>query len=87
MKADLIIQMDHYTAYEITQYAKGEAVKYTREAGVNGTTGEIEQAQLPDYDRKVKADKEWMQDRLKVKVLGLDSIMINHAGIDMWNSW
>ena len=30
MKADLIIQMDHYTAYEITQYAKGEAVKYTR---------------------------------------------------------
>ena len=83
MKADLIIQMDHYTAYEITQYAKGEAVKYTREAGVNGTTGEIEQAQLPDYDRKVKADKEWMQDRLKVKVLGLDSIMINHAGIDV----
>lgn len=83
MKADLIIQMDHYTAYEITQYAKEEAVKYTREAGVNGTTGEIEQAQLPDYDRKVKADKEWMQDRLKLKVLGLDSIMINHAGIDM----
>lgn len=83
MKADLIIQMDHYTAYEITQYAKGEAVKYTREAGVNGTTGEIEQAKLPDYDRKVKADKEWMQDRLKVKVLGLDSIMINHAGIDV----
>ncbi len=83
MKADLIIQMDHYTAYEITQYAKGEAVKYTREAGVNGTTGEIEQAQLPDYDRKVKADKEWMQDRLKVKVPGLDSIMINHAGIDV----
>lgn len=83
MKADLIIRMDHYTAYEITQYAKGEAVKYTREAGVNGTTGEIEQAQLPDYDRKVKADKEWMQDRLKVKVLGLDSIMINHAGIDV----
>lgn len=83
MKADLIIQMDHYTAYEITQYAKGEAVKYTREAGVNRTTGEIEQAQLPDYDRKVKADKEWMQDRLKVKVLGLDSIMINHAGIDV----
>lgn len=83
MKADLIIQMDHYTAYEITQYAKGEAVKYTREAGVNGTTGEIEQAQLPAYDRKVKADKEWMQDRLKVKVLGLDSIMINHAGIDV----
>ena len=82
MKADLIIQMDHYTAYEITQYAKEEAVKYTREAGVNGTTGEIEQAQLPDYDRKVKADKEWMQDRLKLKVLGL-SIMINHAGIDM----
>ena len=83
MKADLIIQMDHYTASEITQYAKEEAVKYTREAGVNGTTGEIEQAQLPDYDRKVKADKEWMQDRLKLKVLGLDSIMINHAGIDM----
>mgnify|MGYP004503267363 FL=1 len=83
MKADLIIQMDHYTAYEITQYAKDEAVRYTRKAGVNGTTGEIEQAQLPDYDRKVKADKEWMQDRLKVKVLGLDSIMINHAGIDM----
>ena len=83
MKADLIIQMDHYTAYEITQYAKEEAVQYTREAGVNGTTGEIEQAHLPDYDRKVKADKEWMQDRLKVKVLGLDSIMINHAGIDM----
>lgn len=83
MKADLIIQMDHYTAYEITQYAKEEAVKYTREAGVNGTTGEIEQAQLPDYDRKVKVDKEWMQDRLKLKVLGLDSIMINHAGIDM----
>ena len=83
MKADLIIQMDHYTAYEITQYAKGEAVKYTREDGVNGTTGEIEQEQLPDNDRKVKADKEWMQDRLKVKVLGLDSIMINHAGIDV----
>lgn len=83
MKADLIIQMDHYTAYEITQYAKDEAVRYTRKAGVNGTTGEIEQAKLPDYDRKVKADKEWMQDRLKLKVLGLDSIMINHAGIDM----
>ena len=85
----MIIQMDHYTAYEITQYAKGEAVKYTREAGVNGTTGEIEQAQLPDYDRKVKADKEWMQDRLKVKVLGLDSIMMDRTVLmcDMWNSW
>ena len=83
MKADLIIQMDHYTAYEITQYAKGEAVKYTREAGANETTGEIEQAKLSDYDRRAKADKEWLQDRLKLKVLGLDSIMINYEGIDM----
>lgn len=79
-KADVVIQMDNYMPHEITQYAKDTAIQYY---GKDVSTGETEHAQLPDYNRKIKADREWMQDRLKVKVSGCDSIMINHATIDM----
>ena len=79
-KADVVIQMDNYLAHEITEYAKEEAKKYYEGTG---KAEETDRAQLPDYDRKIKADKEWLQERLKLKVADLDSIMINHAVLDM----
>ena len=79
MKADLIIQMDHYTAYEITQYAKGEAVKYTREAGVNGTTGEIylnptetEKEELKQRKEKQKQEKQELEKYKNQKAITKD---------------
>lgn len=79
-KADCIIQMDTYVPYEITQYAKSEAQRFYSEQQEDKTevTG-----YTPDFTRKVKSDKEWMQDRLKLKTSGLDSILINKDCIDM----
>lgn len=81
-KADWIVQMDKYVPYEITQYAKVEASHYYSEQKEN-ENDKKEEMHSPDFVRKIKADKEWMQDRLKLKTVGLDSILINKDCIDM----
>lgn len=77
-KADCIIQMNRYEPLEITEFAKEQADAFPL------TTGTAEAAEQPDFMRKVKADRMFREDgRLKIKVMGKDSISVNRDVIDV----
>jgi len=80
-KADVIIQMESYSAYDITEYAKKEAKKYIAEKSVE--TIKNDNVVLPNMERKVCAYKDWQGDRVKIKINGLDSVLIQKNCIDM----
>lgn len=76
--ADHIIQMDRYVPRDITAYAKQEAEKFPllRE--------EVLRAGLPSFDRRPKPSPAFRaQDRVKIKTMGRDGVMIDHETIDL----
>ncbi|MCM1184191.1 MAG: ABC-ATPase domain-containing protein [Roseburia sp.] len=82
-KADRVIQMRDYKAYDITAYAKEETEKYFAGIGYAGDGTVPEAAKLPQMPRKARACSGWRGERTKIKVNGLDSISINNDAIDM----
>lgn len=82
-KADTVIQMKDYAAYDITVYAKAETEKYFEGIGYAGDGTIPERAKVSKISRKVKPYSGWCGDRTKIKVNGLDAIIINHDTIDM----
>ncbi|MBD5498502.1 MAG: ABC-ATPase domain-containing protein [Lachnospiraceae bacterium] len=77
-KADCIIQMDNYCPVDITEFAKKEAEAFRVEAG------EAPSYERPAFARCPMSDKAvWDNDRLKIKTMGLDGILINKETIDM----
>ena len=78
-KADVIIQMESYSAYDITEYAKKEAKKYIAEKSVE--TIKNDNVVLPNMERKVCAYKDWQGDRVKIKINGLFRVACLISGI------
>lgn len=79
-KADAIIQMDEYKAYDITKAAKEQARKY------EGSSEKKEQpanAEMPNFDRRMLSNRNFYDDRTKIKVNGSESVSINKNTIDM----
>ena len=77
-KADKIIQMDEYHTYDITEYAKDIAQKN----GYHAKTGDERTAALSDFNRNAHVNRDWIGDRVKIKVNGRDMVCINRDGID-----
>ena len=76
--ADTILQMDHYKPVDITAFAKKEAEAFPsiQPSAPSGV--------IADYHRVIQPDSAFRPDRrLKMKVLGMDSISINHDSIDL----
>lgn len=77
-KADCIIQMDNYRPVDITEFAKKEAEAFRVEAG------EAPSYERPAFVRCPKSDRAvWENERLKIKTMGLDGILVNKETIDM----
>ena len=77
-KADKIIQMDEYHTYDITEYAKDIAQKH----GCHAKAVDERAAVMPDFNRSAHVNRDWIGDRVKIKVNGKDMVSINRDGID-----
>lgn len=76
--ADTIIQMDRYVPKNITEYAKREAESYPM------LTGPEERAKKPDFRRCPQPSPAFKgNDRIKMKTMGRESVMINKETIDL----
>jgi predicted ABC-class ATPase len=80
--ADCILQMNRYKPYEITAFAKKEAENFAAEQG-SEETGHTASFQMPAFDRVIKPERAFSDDRLKLKSMGLDTISINREAIDV----
>lgn len=77
-KADFIIQMDHYLPKDITEFAKKEAHAFPLPAN------SAVPASKPSVLRPVNPDDAFRKnDRIKIKIQGKDSIVINRDPIDL----
>ena len=77
-KADKVIQMDEYHTYDITEYVKEVAQKHTYCAKADCERIVV----MPDFNRKAHVNKDWIGDRIKIKVNGKDMLSINRDEID-----
>ena len=76
--ADTIIQMDRYVPKDITVYAKKEAENFPM------ISAPEEPAAKPDLGRCPRPDKAFRgNDRIKMKTLGKEGVMINRETIDL----
>lgn len=76
--ADSIIQMDHYVPKDITVRAKKEAENFPQ------ISVPEQPAEKPTYDRVPRPDKAFRgNDRIKMKTMGKESVMINRDTIDL----
>ncbi len=77
-KADCIIQMDCYRPVDITDFAREEAARFP------ASGSDAPSYVRPSFARCVKSDKAvWENERLKIKTMGLDGILLNKETIDM----
>lgn len=76
--ADTIIQMDRYVPKDITEYAKKEAESFPMISGPDET------AKRPDFRRCPRPGQAFRSgDRIKMKTLGREAVMINKETIDL----
>lgn len=90
--ADVIIQMDCYRPYDITERAKKEAAKYRAHAAAESGTGEASGPYGEDSARKTARlthrrvllpVRAFQEPRLKIKTMGTDSISVDRESIDL----
>ena len=77
-KADMVIQMDEYHTYDITEYVKEVAQRHAYCAKADCERIVV----MPDFNRKAHVNKDWIGDRIKIKVYGKDMLSINRDEID-----
>lgn len=76
--ADSIIQMDRYVPRDITAYAKKEAESFPMISGPDAP------AKKPDFARRPRPSQAFKGgDRIKMKTLGREGVMINKETIDL----
>ena len=76
--ADSIIQMDRYVPRDITAYAKKEAESFPMISGPDAP------AKKPDFARRLRPSQAFKGgDRIKMKTLGREGVMINKETIDL----
>lgn len=77
-KAGCIIQMERYLPKDITAFAKEEAAAFPI------PEESIAPGEQPSFQRIVKIDNKFKSnDRIKMKTLGMDSVMLNHDTIEL----
>lgn len=76
-KADCILQMDKYEPVEITEFAKEQAKQFPLPSTSIAEHGQV------NFTRKVLRDKSFLDDRVKIKTMGRDSISVNREIIDV----
>lgn len=77
-KAGCIIQMERYLPKDITAFAKEEAAAFPI------PEESIAPGEQPSFQRIVKIDHKFKSnDRIKMKTLGMDSVMLNHDTIEL----
>ena len=77
-KADCVIQMNRYQPAEITALAKGEAEQFPL------TLEKPDKSVQPSFHRVAKRDTAFArEDRIKMKIMGLDGFSINRETVDM----
>lgn len=77
-KADTIIQLEDYNVYDITNNIRDITKNYISQA----KNIVKEKIIMPDFNRKIHQHKEWIEDRIKVRGNGKDTININKDSID-----
>lgn len=77
--ADTIVQMDRYVPRDITALAKREAQAFPLTPAV------LPPAELPEFGRCPKPAAELGGDRIKLKTLGRDGVVLNRETIDLRN--
>ncbi len=76
--ADSIIQMDRYVPKDITEYARKEAERFCKEHEP------APPADLPDFLRRPRPSAQFgKNERVKIKTLSRDGVMINRETIDL----
>lgn len=76
--ADHVIQMDRYVPRDVTDLAKQEAAAFPLRSDP------LPPAEDPNFARRPKADPAYAQnDRVKVKSLGRDGVLIDRENIDL----
>ena len=79
-KADSIIQMDEYRAYDITENVKELSTKYKKfEKEKSDKTSFIKEM---IFNRTILPYKEWCKEQIKIKVNNIDCLRINKDDID-----
>ena len=79
-KADTIIQMDEYVAYDITKTAKEQADKFENN---DCKEEQVNKAQMPSFHRMMQPNKSFCDDRTKIRVNDAGSVSVNKNTIDM----
>lgn len=75
-KADVIIQMKQYVPQEITEYAKKVAAEFPWEESTKGY-------EKPKMNRVFRENRKWQGERIKSKVMGVNSLMIDRDTIEL----
>lgn len=77
-KADCILQMDNYRALDITERAKQAALAYPLLADAERDFIK------PVYERRLRGEQNfWMDERLKIKSLGMEGILLHKESVDL----
>ena len=77
-KADCILQMDNYRALDITGKAKQAALAYPLLADAERDFIK------PVYERRLRGEQSfWMDERLKIKSLGMEGILLHKESVDL----
>ena len=79
-KADAIIQMDEYVAYDITKTAKEQADKFENN---DYKEEQVNKMQMPSFHRAMQPNKSFCDDRTKIRVNDAGSVSVNKNTIDM----
>lgn len=77
-KADKIIQMDEYHTFDITEYAKNIAQQH----GYHAKKSVEKDVVMPNFNRCARVNKDWIGERVKIKVNGKDAVSINRDSVD-----
>lgn len=83
-EADYIIQMKEYQPEDITKMAKTAAQEFASHDDKAMENNKVSELYIPDFSRpRIWLKKADMRDRVKMKVMGRDSISINKETIDL----
>lgn len=76
-RADCVIQMNRYVPMDVTEPAKKEAENFPLE------TEPLQPAEKPEFSRYPLAGKQSGRDRVKIKVMGRDGVLIDRETVDL----
>lgn len=82
-KADNVIQMDGYNAFDITEHAKKIEKEYVQKWKASDKDKNESMIEIPEFNRCILSHHEWIGDRTKIRVNGKDCLSIDRDDIDV----